>query len=142
MLPISSYEIFTDGGSRGNPGPGASAFIIYKNKKIIYKQSYYFNNTTNNVAEYFAVLMAVTWISKNMNISEREKLSFYLDSELVARQLTGKYKIKNAKLKSIYLKILEVIDGGSIKPIFNHIPREKNTAADFLVNEKIDENTP
>ena len=96
------FEIFSDGGSRGNPGPGASAFIVFKDKEILYQQGYFLKRTTNNIAEYFAVLMAMLWLSRNVNNILSNEVNFYLDSELVVKQINGLFKIKNDKLKSIY----------------------------------------
>lgn len=134
------YEIFCDGGSRGNPGHGASAFIVYLDKNVIYRESYYLKNTTNNIAEYFAVLMATAWVVKNQKNIEADKIDFFLDSELVVRQINGIYKIKNEKLKNIFNKIKINLTKTEKKFIFHHIKREMNTHADMLVNEKIDEN--
>ena len=140
MISSPPLEIFTDGGSRGNPGPGASAFVVFKNKDEIFKQSYFFKTTTNNMAEYFAVLMAVLWISKNMGIAGRDGVVFKIDSELVVNQLKGIYKIKNQNLKKIYIKINNLINIFGIAISYTHIPRRFNKIADSLVNKEMDEN--
>src|SRR3989339_1468923 len=93
--------IYCDGGSRGNPGPAASAFVAIDKNTIIHKESKFLGNETNNVAEYTAVLLAVSWLSKNLIFNHRY-LIINLDSQLVERQLNKKYKIKNKNLKSIY----------------------------------------
>jgi ribonuclease HI len=136
------YEIFSDGGSRGNPGPGASAFIVYKDRRIIFQHGYFLKMTTNNIAEYFAVCMAVAWLNKNTESISSREVYFYMDSELVVKQLNGLFKIKNSKLRTIYEKI-KVLEKkmGEIKIYFHHIPREKNSTADELVNKTVDENT-
>ena len=140
MSSILPLIVRCDGGSRGNPGPGASAFVVYENKKIIYSKSYYFENTTNNVAEYFAVLMAATWISKNQKGLISSDVTFLLDSELVVKQLTGVYKIKNLNLLKIANKIKKLIKEHDLKLEFKHIRREFNKDADALVNQEMDEN--
>jgi ribonuclease HI len=142
MTHLSLLEIFTDGGARGNPGPGASAFIVYKDKRILFQRGYFFKQATNNVAEYFAVLMAMDWITKNPKIVGDGGIYFYLDSELVAKQINGEYKIKNERLKNIFNKILNIKNSLSDNEIvFHHIKRENNKAADALVNKTVDENT-
>jgi ribonuclease HI len=140
MISSPPLEIFTDGGSRGNPGPGASAFIAYKNKDEVFKQSYFFKTTTNNIAEYFAVLMAVLWVSKNMDVAGRNGVVLKIDSELIVNQLKGVYKIKNENLKKIYTKINSIINSSGINISYTHIPRRFNKIADSLVNKNMDEN--
>lgn len=140
MSSTPPLEVRCDGGSRGNPGPGASAFVVYKNKKKIYSKSYFFENTTNNIAEYFAVLMAATWISKNNKRLNFSEATFLLDSELVVKQLTGVYKIKSANLLKIANKIRNLIKEEDLKLEFKHVRREFNKDADALVNQEMDEN--
>jgi ribonuclease HI len=141
MMHRPLFEIYSDGGSRGNPGHGASAFIVYKDKTVLFQRGYFLRRTTNNIAEYFAVLMAMAWLSKNLNVVTSGEINFYLDSELVVNQLNGLFKIKNEKLKSIYKKIEAFQIGmGEIKTKFHYIPREGNLAADALVNKTVDEN--
>lgn len=130
-------KIFTDGGARGNPGPGASAFAVLDDHgKQIYSGAKYLGVTTNNKAEYEAVLLAVEWLS--LQKETFEDISFYLDSLLVVKQLTGEFKIKDEALKEMHSKIIGLIKQiGEIK--FLHIPREKNEIADGLVNKILDE---
>ena len=133
--------VFSDGGARGNPGPGASSFVVFHGREELKRESKYLGKTTNNVAEYFGVLLAMKWISKNFSLSEINEVVFNLDSQLVARQLMGVYKIKQEKLKAIATRIKTLQKNLDKKIIFIHIPREKNKLADKLVNETIDENT-
>lgn len=134
-------KIFTDGGARGNPGPAASAYVVFSNDKIISEKSYFIGESTNNIAEYFAVLMAVLWIKKNTSKYENEPFVIHIDSELVVRQLNGIYKIKNSKLKNIFDKIKLQQASISQEVIFKHILREQNKKADALVNEELDRST-
>ena len=130
-------KIYTDGGSRGNPGEAAIGVVAYNKedgsrlteiKKAI-------GVATNNIAEYTAVLEALDWV---INTYKQSDLEFYLDSELVVRQLSGIYKVKDPNLKVIYLKIRQkIIELGS-NITFESIPREKNKEADALVNEALD----
>ena len=128
--------IYTDGASRGNPGPASYGFTISnKNKKLVYEEGRFIGKTTNNVAEYTAVLEAFKWIKKH--IKEDVKIELYADSKLVAEQLSGRYKVKASHLKPIIQKsqILAIEFGGVL---FTHVPREKNTTADRLANEALD----
>lgn len=141
--------IHTDGGSRGNPGPTACAFVVEKNNQIIFKGSKFLGKATNNIAEYSGVILALEKILSNKLIANSYSLiTFLLDSELVVKQLNGLYKVKDENLKKLFseVKILvSRIDKQSLplrgkKIIFQHIPREKNKEADQLVNEEMDRN--
>jgi ribonuclease HI len=115
-------KIFTDGGARGNPGPAAlGVYICNQKDEEIFSVGKYIGETTNNVAEYSAVLEAFLWL-REKNI--QEEVRFFLDSELVCRQLNGIYKVKNAAL--------------GLKVTFSHIPRELNKKADRMVNIALD----
>jgi ribonuclease HI len=129
--------IYCDGGSRGNPGKSAAAFVIGENGKRIYSEAKYLGIATNNFAEYSAVLAALCWLKKNEGKLKGE-IVFNLDSELVVRQINGEYKIKNKRLKGIYLEIKNIIESYPKKIIFKNISREKNKTADLLVNQKLD----
>lgn len=132
-------KIFTDGGSRGNPGPAASAFVVVDDtlNKILYRQGFYLGATTNNQAEYRAVLYALQWLAANQsNISN---VQFCLDSQLVVNQVKGIYKIKDPALK-IHLDNLRRVLAENIKiPVmFTYVPRAQNYQADALVNSTLD----
>lgn len=135
-----SLILFSDGGSRGNPGPAACSFIVEKNGKIIFSQSKYLEVQTNNVAEYFGVLLALKWLVKYCDKNLTDQVIFNLDSLLIANQLNGIYKIKNENLKTFYLDIKELEKKTKTKIIYKHVYREKNKMADFLVNKCLDEN--
>ncbi|KKQ74940.1 MAG: Ribonuclease H [Candidatus Woesebacteria bacterium GW2011_GWB1_38_5b] len=129
--------IFTDGGARGNPGPAASAFVVYNlAEKEIHHQYSRLGVATNNIAEYSAVLMALKWLLQNYKNFEKP-FDFYLDSLLVVKQLNKEFKIKNQNLKQIFIEIFSLVEKiGDIN--FNYIPREKNIRADELVNICLD----
>lgn len=137
------YIIFCDGGSRGNPGPAASAFVVVgQDNKLIYKEGKYLGIETNNVAEYSAVLLALHWLIKNsltLNFLS-EKISFRLDSQLVERQLNGLYRVKDIKLKKLYDEIKKLIQEYNLKITFTWSYRDKNILADSLVNKTLDDN--
>lgn len=136
----NNLVIYCDGGSRGNPGPAASAFVVTKNKKVIDKGSKYFTNETNNVSEYASVLLAMEWLVKNSKTYHLKTITFNLDSQLIQRQLTGVYKVKNQNLKKYYLKIKDLEKSMDAKIIFDWSTRDKNKLADELVNETLDLN--
>jgi len=131
--------IHTDGGSRGNPGHAGIGIVIEikdENNKIIKKIVYkkYIGITTNNIAEYTAILWALAYCKEN----KLDNLECYLDSELVVKQLNGEYKIKDQELGKIFIKIYNLRQNfHSCK--FSHIKRELNKEADLLVNAALNE---
>ena len=133
---MTVLKIYSDGGSRGNPGKAACAFVVYSGNKLLHEESSYLGVTTNNQAEYYGVLNALNWLSK-----EDTKLSyvnFYLDSELVVKQLNGQYKVKSKELKSLYDKCKRLIKEFAYSIVFTHVPRVENKKADNLLNECLD----
>ncbi len=130
--------IYSDGGARGNPGAAASAYVIYNSENLITHGSKFLGIATNNVAEYTGVIIALSWFAKNR--SEKE-IKFCMDSELVVKQLTGIYKIKDAKLMELSLQVKAIIKENNLKINFVHIPRKENSYADKLVNEKLDDSS-
>ncbi|MDP3918242.1 MAG: ribonuclease HI family protein [Candidatus Woesebacteria bacterium] len=139
--------IYCDGGSRGNPGPAASAFVVTEGPskdeagKVIYKDSKFLGVETNNVAEYTAVLIAIKWLSSQFTDHRSPNtVVINLDSQLVERQLNGFYKVKNIKLKLLADEIKLKIVNCKLKINFVWDYRTKNTLADDLVNEELDLN--
>lgn len=130
--------IHTDGGARGNPGPAACAFVIESSGKILHKGSLFLGKTTNNLAEYQGVLTALKYLVDNPTLLTGNTVTFYLDSELVVRQLLGLYKIKSEVLKNVNQEIKKLISTIEIDIIFKNIPRTQNKIADFLVNRELD----
>jgi ribonuclease HI len=127
-------EVFTDGGSRGNPGKAACAFVVYKENKIIHEEFSYLGITTNNQAEYGGLLNALRYLLSN-NILEAK---FYSDSELMVKQILKLYKVKDAGIQKIYTEVTKEISKFK-KFEISHIRREKNSIADKLVNKCLDE---
>lgn len=130
--------IYCDGGSRGNPGNSASAFVVVDNNKVIHKESKFLGINTNNIAEYSAVKMAIDWLIKN---SVKEEVTINLDSQLVERQLNGFYRVKDLKLKEIYDVVKIEIQKNNLKIKFIWGYRDKNEIADQLVNEELDKHS-
>jgi len=134
-----SFLVYCDGGARGNPGPAAAAFVVEKNGKVIYKGSELLGRSTNNEAEYAGVILALRWLLKD--ISEVPKhVVFVLDSELVANQLAGKFKVKNENLRNRFYTAKTLEEKVPAKIIFKTVARTRNKIADFLVNKALDEN--
>ena len=130
--------IYTDGGARGNPGKAAVGVIAKSETgEILAKICRKIGETTNNVAEYMAVLEALRWIKNDCQLSVIS-CQFFLDSKLVVNQLNGLFKIKDANLRNLLVEIrqLEQEVGGNISYFL--IPREKNWQADLLVNQALD----
>ena len=129
-------KIFCDGGSRGNPGPaGVGVVIIEPNKKEDHFKKF-IGHKTNNQAEYEAVLLALEILGRDY--PKNKEIEFYLDSELVVKQLKGEYKIKNEKLGELVKIINDEIRARGLITNFCHVRREKNYQADKLVNQAID----
>jgi ribonuclease HI len=131
-----TYKLFTDGGSRGNPGPGGIGVVLENDKgEVIYELAKYIGKCTNNEAEYLALIAG-------LKIAEQKKvknLEAFIDSQLVAKQVNGEYKVKDARMKMYYREAANfrgVFD--NLK--FTHVKRGKNTRADELVNEALDSN--
>jgi ribonuclease HI len=129
--------MYTDGGSRNNPGPAAVGVFIETLKK---QYGHYIGEKTNNEAEYAAVILGLGKI-KHLVGKDRAKNSeveIFLDSEFVQRQMNHQYKVKEPELQKLFLEVWNLmLDFGKVT--FNHIPRERNKVADKLVNEALDE---
>ncbi len=124
--------IFTDGGARNNPGPAGIGIVFYDEEgKIIKEYSEYIGETTNNQAEYRALIKALELVQAYSS----KEIECYLDSELVVKQLNKEYRVKNEEVKKLYAKVLDSIIFKNIS--FHHVPREKNKLADRLVNKAI-----
>lgn len=130
-----NISVYTDGGASGNPGPAASAYAIYDDiGNEIASSSLSIGNTTNNVAEYTALINALTYIKSSLLAAQQiASISVFSDSELMVRQLTGMYKIKNEDIKQLATTIKELSGALDIPISYTHIPREKNKRADGLV---------
>lgn len=131
--------IFTDGASRGNPGKASYGFVILsESEKIIYKEGKAIGIATNNVAEYKAVLSSFAYVRDRIKKPSKLDIQVYTDSQLVANQLSGKYKIKNIVLGEIINKIKE-IERRFLSVKYEHVYREENKLADKMANQALDE---
>lgn len=142
----NTLNIYCDGGARGNPGPGACAFAVFHSSSHpLYKEGQFLGHATNNQAEYQAVLNAISW-AKNQILSSKfpsiTHFNFFLDSQLLVNQLTGKFKIKDPRLLQLYNSIKRLTtELAHIHINYFYIPRHQNTFADNLVNQTLDLHT-
>lgn len=132
------FFVYTDGGARGNPGKAAVGVVV-KNRagKTIAEFSRYLGeNFTNNQAEYQAVLEALRYFEKEK--FESPEIKFFSDSELVVNQLNLRFKVKNRELKPLFEQVKEAVFKLGGKVSFQSIPRKKNSEADLLLNQTLD----
>ena len=127
--------VHVDGGSRGNPGPAAVAAVATDaDGEPLGERKLYICEATNNVAEYRAVLLGLE-LARELGAEEVEVVN---DSELIARQIGGEYKVKHAGLKPLFIEAMRELRGfhkWAVRPV----RREENERADELVNEALDE---
>jgi ribonuclease HI len=133
--------IFTDGGSRGNPGKAAIG-VVFCNEKgdIVKSYSEFIGDMTNNEAEYKAVILALKKFKSlfGKELSKHSEIEIKSDSELLVKQINGEYKILDEKLQPLFLELWNLkMDFKKVS--FKIIPREKNQLADKLVNQTLDE---
>ncbi len=130
-----NFFVYCDGASRGNPGPSAAACLIFDSqKKLVARLGKYLGRGTNNEAEYQAVILALEKLKK----MEAKKATFFLDSLFVVKQLNGKFRVKDERMKSFFLAIKRLIWETGIQVEFRYISRSKNTRADSLANKVLD----
>lgn len=133
---LKEVKIYTDGGSRGNPGPSAGAYVITDlNDAVIEKSGYYLGITTNNQAEYQALRRGL----ERARLLGATKLHVFMDSLLVVNQLKGIFKVRNRELWPIYEATAEFSKEHFKEVLFTHVPREFNKVADAEVNRILDE---
>lgn len=126
--------IHTDGGARGNPGPGAVGVAV-KNKdgKVIKEVGKFIGKSTNNEAEYKALIEGL----KTCLEYEATELEFYIDSLLIVSQLNGKFRVKDSRMKELFNEAKK-LEEKYHKVVYTHVPRTKNFLADKIVNEVLD----
>ena len=130
---MEKVVVHVDGGARGNPGPAAVGAVATLEGEVLAERSAYIGEATNNVAEYRALLLGLE-LARELGARRVEVVN---DSELVARQIGGEYKVKNAALKPLFLEAMRTLrefEGWAVRPV----RREQNTRADELVNEALD----
>lgn len=130
----TEYSIYIDGASRNNPGPSGIGILIKKNKEVIGEYAYSLGILTNNQAEYYALLIALLHFNE---FNEKCKVTIYTDSQLLARQIEGIYKVRDEKLQILHRKCQRLLKAHPWT--MKHILREYNKVADSLANKGIDE---
>ena len=128
-------SIYTDGASRGNPGKAGAGFVIFNEQNDeIATGSKYLGQCTNNVAEYQALIFGLKEAGKIGN----RQISIFLDSQLIVRQIQGKYKVKNVGLKPLFAEVRRLLAQFDSFQV-SHVPRNLNKRADELANQGIDD---
>lgn len=133
-VSTARFTLRCDGASRGNPGPAAVGVVIEDSEgRVIHGEGRCIGVTTNNVAEYQALITGLEWLGG----VGAEHIEILLDSLLVAKQVVGAYKVKSQGLRPLHKRATELLAGfASVK--VKHVPREQNSAADAFANEALD----
>ncbi len=131
-----TIEIYTDGSCKNNPGECGYAFTVYENDEKIYEEYKYLGMGTNNIGEWMAIYRTLKWLKDN----DYNECKIFSDSNLVIKQITKEWKIKNANLKKIYNMCLKYNDL-NVKYIWvkAHSNNEKNNYVDSLAKKSIEE---
>ncbi|PIP63811.1 ribonuclease H [Candidatus Roizmanbacteria bacterium CG_4_9_14_3_um_filter_33_18] len=138
-------KVFTDGGSKGNPGPSSIGGVGYIDGKKVFDFKKSIGIATNNDAEYQALIEALEKIrstnieirnnSQNLNFKNVKQIQFFSDSRLMVNQVKGLFKVKNGRIKE-YILIIRGLEQEINLPItYQYVPREENVEADKLVNQ-------
>lgn len=130
----SPWILYTDGGSRGNPGPAGSGFVLFDSSGVtVCAEGHFLGEATNNRAEYDGLIRGLS----SAVFHGCRSLEVRMDSELIVRQMTGRYRVKNEGLKGPFARAKALVD--RLEHVdFVHVPREENTEADRLANEAMD----
>jgi ribonuclease HI len=125
--------IHIDGGSRGNPGPAAAGIVLSADDgTVLHEAGIYLGKATNNVAEYSGLIAALKAATK----LGAKQVDVFSDSELIVRQMNGQYRVKDAGLRPLFEQA-SALSGGFKRCNLQHVPRERNTQADELVNRAL-----
>lgn len=130
---MKTVRIFTDGASRGNPGPAGIGVVVSDGKREI-EISRPIGRTTNNVAEYRALIAGLE-LAREL---KAETVELYTDSELLVKQIKGLYRVRDRKLQGLWQEVVRLLSHFKSYSII-HIPREENTRADRLANQALKE---
>ena len=137
----NKITIYTDGGARGNPGPAGIGIVITglaSGKKTFAE---YIGETTNNEAEYRALIVALQKLKKLAGKNKLDQVDCYADSELMIKQLNGEYKVKDTNLRGLFMEVLKIKSELKAPIFFHHIKRAENAEADELLNSVLDKET-
>jgi ribonuclease HI len=131
------WKLFIDGASRKNPGKAGAGIYILKEEEPVSKRGFALGVRTNNQAEYLALLLGIYLVKKMMH--PEDSLYIFSDSELLVKQISGIYRVRNLELQPLYVCALHLLD--DIKYHCCHIMREQNSIADEMANQGIDKQT-
>ena len=128
-------QVYTDGGSKGNPGPSSIGGVFYLDKKQVFNFKKAIGITTNNDAEYLALIEALEKVrSYELGVMRVTQIQFYSDSRLMVNQVKGFFKVKNGKIKEYIFKIRSLEQEINLPIFYYLVPREQNREANRLVN--------
>lgn len=131
------WYLFVDGASRGNPGPSGVGYVLLQDNIVIREGGYFLGIGTNNRAEYCALIVGLAAFKDFLKQTGKSGiLTVYADSELLVRQVTGIYRVRNHTLQELWKTVHILLEG--VTAHIEHIAREKNSHADALANEGID----
>jgi ribonuclease HI len=130
------YVIHTDGGSRGNPGPGAIGVCVLVESEVVHEAAECIGSVTNNEAEYQALLASIMWVLEHQE--KATSVVWKLDSKLVIEQVNRNWKIKEPRLRLFAEQCWEALQKLSLPYQIMYVPRAQNACADALVNKALD----
>lgn len=135
----SVLSIYTDGGSRGNPGAAATGAVFYIDGAEVLRRGKFLGSQTNNFAEYQAFLDSLLEYFVQKETWQAAEIRWFLDSKLVVEQLNGVWRVKELALRGLWQECNRLLAGLKIPYVITHIPRENNAVADSIVNQTLDE---
>lgn len=128
------WKIFVDGASKNNPGLSGAGFYVLKNEKKFAQHGYFIGTKTNNQAEYLALILGLLFLKKH--VQKKDLILIVSDSQLLVRQLEGKYKVKNANIKPLYAALQKLLADMNYSVM--HVLRSDNEQADAMANHGFD----
>jgi ribonuclease HI len=136
---VNNLKIYTDGGSRGNPGPaGIGVYVINQQREVVYSESKYISRATNNESEYKAFLASLEWLETYVKSTPIDRVEWFLDSKLVVEQVKRNWKVKEPRLLEFAKQAWSILSPLNCEFEISHVKRELNKEADALVNEALD----
>jgi 2-C-methyl-D-erythritol 2,4-cyclodiphosphate synthase len=135
--PGATLILYTDGASRGNPGPASTGWVLFDDQgRVVHEQGTTLGRMSNNEAEYAAVLEALSWVEKTLGT--QFSLELRMDSELLVKQLKGEYRVKAPNLQPTWLLAMNAL-GAFDNVVLKYVPRAENARADALANRALDD---
>ena len=133
-------NIYTDGGARGNPGISGYGLVIQdQDKKTLYQEAKFLGIKTNNEAEYMGLVAALSWLVDHQSEFNPDAIHIHMDSQLIVRQIQGRYKVKAPNLRPLYQTATSLLNQLNSPYQFKDVRRESNTVADQLANQAMDQ---